>query len=427
MSVIDGSNHVGRPGPALGVLSVAAAASLGAGAIHAAAIGVHAEHPQVVRVFTVLAILQLAWGAAALMRSHRALLITGIVINGAAFIGWGLAKTVGISAVSGLEVSEPVQWPDGLCAAFALLAMCGAAGELVRSGRPTMTARFAVVPLAAIALFSFVGMSGAATHDHHHDAGSEVQAHAGGDTHDQGDAAGDHTGGDHTGGDQTEAGTEAASAVAPVPYDPTMPIDLGGVEGVTPAQQARAENLVAVSLAELPKFADWTSLEARGYHSIQDASTGHEHFVNWDLLNDGRELDPAAPESLVFQMIAGQKTLVSAMFMAEPGKTLDNVPDIGGRLTQWHIHDNLCYAGDPPVVAGLTQFDGTCRPGTRILGDPVPMIHVWIRSHPCGPFAALEGIGAGQVKPGETAACDSAHGHQGHGSTETTAATGIGS
>ena len=38
------------------------------------------------------------------------------------------------------------------------------------------------------------------------------------------------------------------------------------------------------------------------------------------------------------------------------------------------------------------------------------MIHVWIQKHPCGPFAALEGVGAGQVKPGETAACDHAHG-----------------
>src|SRR2546430_6243774 len=30
--------------------------------------------------------------------------------------------------------------------------------------------------------------------------------------------------------------------------------------------------------------------------------------------------------------------------------------------------------------------------------------------HPCGPFAALEGIGGGQIKPGETGACDHVHG-----------------
>jgi hypothetical protein len=38
------------------------------------------------------------------------------------------------------------------------------------------------------------------------------------------------------------------------------------------------------------------------------------------------------------------------------------------------------------------------------------MIHVWIRKHECGPFAALEGIGGGQIKDGETKLCDHAHG-----------------
>jgi hypothetical protein len=38
------------------------------------------------------------------------------------------------------------------------------------------------------------------------------------------------------------------------------------------------------------------------------------------------------------------------------------------------------------------------------------MVHVWIESHPCGPFAALEGIAGGQVPEGEEPLCDSAHG-----------------
>jgi len=39
-----------------------------------------------------------------------------------------------------------------------------------------------------------------------------------------------------------------------------------------------------------------------------------------------------------------------------------------------------------------------------------PMIHVWIQPHPCGPFAALEGIGGGTIADGETRLCDHAHG-----------------
>jgi hypothetical protein len=38
------------------------------------------------------------------------------------------------------------------------------------------------------------------------------------------------------------------------------------------------------------------------------------------------------------------------------------------------------------------------------------MIHVWIIPHRCGPFAALEGVGAGQIAPGQERLCDHQHG-----------------
>jgi hypothetical protein len=38
------------------------------------------------------------------------------------------------------------------------------------------------------------------------------------------------------------------------------------------------------------------------------------------------------------------------------------------------------------------------------------MVHVWIIPYECGPFAALEGDGAGQIRPGEERRCDHAHG-----------------
>ena len=68
------------------------------------------------------------------------------------------------------------------------------------------------------------------------------------------------------------------------PYDATLPVDLGGVDGVTTEQQAEAERLVTESLEVLPQFADWTTLEARGWHSIGDGVTGYEHFMNWPLI-----------------------------------------------------------------------------------------------------------------------------------------------
>ena len=65
----------------------------------------------------------------------------------------------------------------------------------------------------------------------------------------------------------------AAEEPATAAYDPTKPIDLSGVEGVTPEQQAFAENLVAVTLVRLPQWSDPAVAEAAGFHSIGDA--GH--------------------------------------------------------------------------------------------------------------------------------------------------------
>ena len=57
------------------------------------------------------------------------------------------------------------------------------------------------------------------------------------------------------------------------------------------------------------------------------------------------------------------------MYMLPDTVALTDVPDIGGTLMQWHIHDNLCFTTDPvaPKVAGLTNADGTCRAGLRKL------------------------------------------------------------
>jgi hypothetical protein len=203
-----------------------------------------------------------------------------------------------------------------------------------------------------------------------------------------------------------------AAAPASKPYDPTQPIDLSGFPDVTPEQQAAAENLVAVTLVRLPHWSDYKVAEAAGFHSIGDAITGHEHFINWDWINDDVTLDPDHPESLVYQpMPDGSKKLVSAMYMLPDTVKLEDVPDIGGALMQWHIHDNLCFTDDPvaPRVAGVTNGTGGCNAPLQKF-RPAPMIHVWITAHACGPFAALEGVGAGQIKPGEERLCDHVHG-----------------
>ena len=107
-------------------LRIAAAASLGAGAVHAAAAGVHAEHVGLARIFIVLAALQLAAGGLALLRPSRLAGWLIIAVNGAAVAGWAITRVTGISWIDGLQTREAPQFADAACAALGVLAVAGA-------------------------------------------------------------------------------------------------------------------------------------------------------------------------------------------------------------------------------------------------------------------------------------------------------------
>ncbi len=377
------------------LLGLAGLTSLGAGAIHAAAIGVHSEHRSAVVAFTAVAVLQLAWGVLALLRPTRLVAVVGLLIGTGVLAGWALAKVSGIPFIAGLDVAEPVQTADGLAAGLALASVSalGAALWPEHDARPRLRAPLPLMAVGVSAL-TVLGMLAAGSHTHaagdHHGSDGTVAA---GHDHADGTGHGDHV--------------EDASA-ATVPYDPTKPIDLSGVEGVTPEQQAAAENIIAVTLHGLPQWADPTYAEANGFHSIGDGFTGIEHLVNEANMDDDVILDPDVPESLVYDRSGGGRRLVAAMYMLKRGTPLEQAPDIGGNLMQWHTHDNLCYNADGKV-RGITDASGVCPAG---LVKPVetPMIHVWLEPNPCGPFAALEGVAGGRIPDGEEVLCDHAHG-----------------
>ena len=68
-----GRSDDGRNGPQPGwITPLQGIASLGAGAIHAAAVGVHAEHPTLSRLFVAVAAAQILVGLATLLRGGRA-------------------------------------------------------------------------------------------------------------------------------------------------------------------------------------------------------------------------------------------------------------------------------------------------------------------------------------------------------------------
>ena len=454
---------------------VAGLASLGAGAIHAAAIGIHAEHATLSRLFVVVAAAQLAVGLITLVRGGRSMLALNVLVNGGAVAAWVVTRTSGVAWIEGLETTESPQFADTACAALGALAAGAALLAILRGTTRTSGVRLGVpaVALGALTVAAMMyggthvhseshgeaesaagednthgadagavaaaagteevahphpaepaGVEEAAATDDHHAAATEEPATEEPATEDHHVAAGEAAATEDHGHAEEAAITETA-AVWPRAWDPASPVDFSGVDGVTPEQQARAEALVSATLRDLPQFADVTTLPALGYRSIGDGGTGFEHFVNYGFIADDAFLDPTKPESLVYQVDGDARTLVSAMFIAKQTPLDDPVlVDYGGQLMQWHNHPNLCWAGtdDGPKVVGVLDPAGNCPAGSVNAGGDNPMVHVWIAPHECGPFAALEGHGAGQADPATGTRVDQC-GHGDHDAQTDDAAT----
>ncbi len=392
-----------------------ALASIGAAAIHFGFAPAHLDVNSVHGAFFLtVAWFQLAWGIAVALRPSTLLLRLGVLANVGILGVWVVSRTVGIDG----EV-EGYGFPDVAASVLEGAIVVGAVAYLVGalSGRSIPSAVSGAMLGAltvAVAAAASASMLPSVAGDHgaggHHGAAGETAA--AGDGHAEGHADGHEAPAGTAGAVQTAtAADDDHEVVEAVPFDPKLPIDLGGTVGVTPEQQAEAENLVAVTLLQLPQWSDPAVAEAAGFRSIGDGGTGTEHFLNQEFIDDDVILDPNRPESLVFDTSDGGRRLAAAMYMVSPGTPLEDVPDLGGKLMQWHIHDNLCYNAEGRV-AGITDDEGNCKPGLRKPKE-TPMIHVWIEPHPCGPFAALEGIGAGSIKEGEERLCDEAHGAHG--------------
>lgn len=197
-------------------------------------------------------------------------------------------------------------------------------------------------------------------------------------------------------GDGTFRPTDAVSRQALAALLHRFHLMMGGVwpaphhhhectDPVTAEQQAAADQLVADVEASLARWSDKSAALADGYVQIAPPFGGAgAHYANVEFMNDGIIADPLKPESLMYD----GPTLQGAMFLMEevgaPG------PMIGGCLTTWHTHSNLCYSGEPSeggTIIGLSDWG--CPGGTYVRITPA-MLHVWIIPRPGGPFEGLE-------------------------------------
>ena len=153
----------------------------------------------------------------------------------------------------------------------------------------------------------------------------------------------------------------------------------------TPAQSRAADELVADTRQGLARFADLRDSLAAGYAPHHHRREAIKHYFNPAHVTDGRVLDPARPEGLMYANTGRGPVLVAAVYLmnrgGEPGIA------VGGCLTQWHAHDNLC-SSDPAngMITGLQAPGRPCPPGQVPWAAPA-MLHTWVITVPGGPFA----------------------------------------
>jgi hypothetical protein len=149
-------------------------------------------------------------------------------------------------------------------------------------------------------------------------------------------------------------------------------------DAATPDQRAAADALLTDVRATLAAYADVDAAVAAGYQAPRrdraragrTAAAGEAgrrrvtHYLHPGRASDGRVLDPALPEGLVYATPPeggdGEPVLVGAFFVAPPG---EEAPRPAGDLVVWHSHDRAC----PDLF--VTDAD-PCLDTRR-------MLHVW--------------------------------------------------
>jgi hypothetical protein len=202
------------------------------------------------------------------------------------------------------------------------------------------------------------------THEEHQAVEAQQAGSAGSST--QGGAAHDHT---------------PQAAIAGSSSQGSALHDHGAAIAVTAAELEGATRLVTETRAAAARFADIEAARAEGYYQVAPPRNGLAHYLNAGYTRDGRILDPERPESLVYlRLTDGRWQLVGVLYRMpspdQPG------PRVGGPLTAWHAHDNLCTANGRVVG---TIVDGRCTNGTW--SKTPEMLHVWLVDNPDGVFS----------------------------------------
>jgi hypothetical protein len=160
----------------------------------------------------------------------------------------------------------------------------------------------------------------------------------------------------------------------------------------TAGELEAATRLINETKAAVAKYADLKVALAAGYAPMEPPDFQIVHYVNAAFMTDADVLRPEAVQSLIYYNDKAGPRLIGAMYiMPRRGMT---GPDVGGPLTLWHQHSNLCFDNTTGMAVAFVHsgfFDnndksGSCPRGSTNKTTPL-MLHVWLIDNPGGPFA----------------------------------------
>src|SRR5580698_649316 len=359
------------------LLGALAALSAGAAAIHFAVIFEHFDEYSLYGVFfLVLAWAQLVWPVVLVTLSLAARRLAtwlwlGIAGNAIVLVIYFSSRSIGLPIGPDTKSVEAWGGLDLVCSIEEILLIVIAAAILARPGLLARPIRFRsqARSLASLLAAPVVVAATAAVMTPAW-AGSEGPA---------GMASGSSSAMTST-ADSLQGGMGDMGSIDGLP-DMRM---YGSTNPPTATQVEAAANLIKETDASLVRFENVQNAIAAGY-TYRLATNGEEH-----LLYDGgnpayQGLNPKDPSSLVYAInVRGHAPiLLGAMYLMGQG----NGPQVGGGLTRWHSHLEVCR-GNRIIVAGFNvALRGHCDPSTWTDTYTTQMLHVWVVPYPGGVFS----------------------------------------
>jgi hypothetical protein len=153
----------------------------------------------------------------------------------------------------------------------------------------------------------------------------------------------------------------------------------------TAAQHQAARKLAADTRRRAARFARLNAAIAAGYRPHNRSPEILEHYFNLGYQQDGRVLDATRPEGLMYASTDRGRVLVAVVYIMN--RVGEPAAAVGGCLTDWHQHDNLCSTNPARgLMTGARKPGDFCPAGQLPMMAPA-MLHTWLIDVPGGPFA----------------------------------------